>query len=245
MHVCLCTLPGGVWGWITNLSQARGHLHSRWGSAQTSQVTNGNYNPLLIRKVSEPYIEEPEEVIVCLRSVTPASTNDFFPLLRLFLSRWHQTCVLSSSRRTTSNRTPKDNGSSTLGTERTTSSRSFTEPSWSDVHFFLLLLSTCPSPSHQLTTVRCSSRSCPPPCFFFHSLSGYTFINYGWDFKWLLCSWMIFLDLSFPSHSDFSSSISSFFSFSQEEAITELLNMEKVGLSNWGKMLFFFFYHHI
>lgn len=72
--------------------------------------------------------------------------------------RWHQTCVSSSSHKTTSSRTPKGKGSSTLGTERTTSSPSFTEPSWSDVRFFLQL-STCPSPRHQLTAVRCSSGS--------------------------------------------------------------------------------------
>ena len=33
---------GGVWGWITKLCEARWHLRSRWGSAQTSQITNGN-----------------------------------------------------------------------------------------------------------------------------------------------------------------------------------------------------------
>lgn len=63
-------------------------------------------------------------------------------MLCLVHSRWRQTCASSSSHRTTSNRTPKGNGSSIPDTERTTSSPSFTEPSWSDVYFFLLQLST-------------------------------------------------------------------------------------------------------
>lgn len=55
---------------------------------------------------------------------------------------------------------------------------------------------------------------------------------------------MIFLELSFPSHSvDYVFFLHFiffflFFPFFKEEAINELLNMEKDGLSNWGKMFF-------
>lgn len=99
------------------------------------------------------------------RSVAPGTRNSFlFLMLCLLRSRWPQTCVLSSSHRTTSNRTPKGNGSSTLDTERTTSSPSFTEPSWSDIH---LSFSSCfptssPPPPHQVTPENCSSRSLFP-----------------------------------------------------------------------------------
>lgn len=133
----------------------------------------------------------------------------------VFLSLWRQTCVTSSSLRATWNRTPNGNGSSTLGTERTSSSPSFTEPSWSDVHFhvFLHWLSTTSSSSAhhremQLQVLVLWSGFCflatadmngqPPPSFFFHSLSGYIFKIYGWDLKWLLCALNDILRTQFP-----------------------------------------------
>lgn len=96
---------------------------------------------------------------MCLSSAASGSAHFLFVMLCLVLSRWRRTCALSSSRRMTSNRTLKGNGSSTLDTERTTSSPSFTEPSWSDIRFFILLLSTSPSPPYHLTTESCSSAS--------------------------------------------------------------------------------------
>lgn len=132
--VCLYVQSGGVWGWITNLRQARRHLLSRWGSAQTSQVTHGNLkSPFSAHKKCS------EQVTVCLSSAASGSAHFLFAMLCLVLSRWRRTCALSSSRRMTSKRTLKGNGSSTLDTERTTSSPSFTEPSWSDIRFFILL----------------------------------------------------------------------------------------------------------
>lgn len=114
--MCLSVSPGGVWGWIANLHQARRHLHSRWGSAQTSQVTNGKFVFFLFYQAALLH----QRALISIFNVLS------------FLSRWRPTCVSSSSRRTTSSRTPKGSGSLTLDTERTTSNPSSTEPSWSD-----------------------------------------------------------------------------------------------------------------
>lgn len=83
------------------------------------------------------------------------------PFLFFVLSRWPRTCALSCSQRATSSRTPKGSASSTLGTERTTSSRSFTEPSWSDLGALCDLCDLAPATSN----------------------SGYIFITFGWDCK--------------------------------------------------------------
>lgn len=109
-----------------------------------------------------------------------------------------------------------------------------------------------PSAFH-LISEKCSSRSLflclgslflatahrndKPP--FSSSSSSVIFMNYGWDLKWLLCALKKILRPAFSHHTLDSSSISLCFSFSQEEAINELLNIEKVGLSNWGKMFCF------
>lgn len=169
-------------------------------------------------------------------------------MLCLVLSQWRQTCVSSSSHRPTSNRTPKGSGSSTLDTERTTLSPSFTEPSWSDIHFFfpaLHLSFTTSSPQRHAALGLCvlvwllcfwillrgTTNTLFLFLFFFHGPSGYIFINYGWDFKWLLCALNNILSPSFPTTLFglcFLPPFLFFFLFSffsQEEAINQWLNI--------------------
>lgn len=77
------------------------------------------------------------QLYVCITTVELSSN---FCISFSVFSRWHQTCVSSSSRKTMSSRTPKGSGSSILDIERTTLSRSSIEPSWSDILFFLRVL---------------------------------------------------------------------------------------------------------
>lgn len=141
LTVSVCVHSGGVWGWITKQCEARRHLQSRWGSAQTNQVTTGNLHSPILSKGYKVCKIWPETLVIwdIYHQQALIPTSDV-----LVLSRWHQTCALSCSPRARSNRTPKGSGSSTPGTERTTSSPSSTEPSWSDVH--LLLLSVLSTP---------------------------------------------------------------------------------------------------
>lgn len=165
----------------------------------------------------------------------------------LVLSQWHQTCVLSSSHRMTSNKAPKDNGWSTLDTERTTSSPSFTEPSWSDVHFLLQLLSkSLDSPDSPLyvswsgfcLTTHSDNNPSPPPLLSQPVRLHIYKLRLG--LKLLLCA---LNNIHRPLFAVtlcklFSSFIHFFFPFSQEKAISELLNIEKLEY-DWGKMFSF------